>query len=411
MNYLRNMRVGGNKAAREFFSKNGGSRYLATSANANEKYTSAVAKKYLQELVRQSSADARKYPGEAALEVEAPSLGGAKADSESGSPEGGSSTNNSTDDFFANWDRPLVKKPTPPVSRSGTPVNRTSSPLATAKNGTSGTPAAAVKPATSSRIMPNKNKANILGSRKTTGSGSSILGSKKPSKFVAKKVTSDEIDFEAAEKAAKEEAEHISKLGYNPNEEPKSPVATKNSVNVTKLPSSISSGNTTAPQTGPVEDVRKNFVRLGFGQTSVAAGAGANAPPAKETRRTITPAPVSDGSVTAKFGNQKGISSDQMFGRNAYDPAAAAEARTRLGAFDGATAISSASYFGRDEDENENGGNRGMSSDGDYAGVERAAAEFADRVRGMANEDLSALKDVLDQGASKLSGLMRDYLR
>ena len=48
MNYLRNMRVGGNKAAREFFSKNGGSRYLATSANANEKYTSAVAKKYLQ---------------------------------------------------------------------------------------------------------------------------------------------------------------------------------------------------------------------------------------------------------------------------------------------------------------------------------------------------------------------------
>lgn len=397
MNYLRNMRVGGNKAAREFFSKNGGSRYLATSTNANEKYTSAVAKKYLVELARRSATDAKKYPGEDALKVEAPSLGGAAAEDSSSE----TSNNNSTDDFFANWDKPMVKKPTPPVSRSGTPVGRTSSPLATAKPATN-------KPASTTRILPAKNKANILGSRKT-GSGSSILNSKKPSKFVAKKIASDDIDFEAAEKAAKEEAEHIEKLGYNPNEEPKSPVFSK-SVNVTKLPTSANNdGSTTTPKIEPTEDIRKNFVRLGFGQTSVAGNNAAGAAAAKAaTRKTATPVAASNGSVVAKFGNQKGISSDQMFGRNAYDPAAAAEARTRLSAFDGATAISSNSYFGRDEEEEQTSRS---SAGGEYSGVERAAAEIADRLRGMANEDMSALKDALDQGASKLSGIMRDYLR
>lgn len=392
------MRVGGNKAAREYFSKNGGSRYLASGFNASEKYTSAVAKKYLQELSRRSLTDMKKFPGEAAIETEAPSLGGAAA--ENSSPE--SSNNNSTDDFFSNWDKPIVKKPTPPVSRSGTPISRTSSPLATAKP-------AAPKTATTTRIMPAK-KNSILGSRKA-GAGSSILNSKKPSKFVAKKVATDEIDFEAAEKAAKEEVEHVAKLGYNPNEEPKSSVSTK-SVNVTKLPTAVPTSNTTTPKPAAVEDVRKNFVRLGFGQTSVAGNnsAGAAAAKAASTPRRTTPVANSDGSVIAKFGNQKGISSDQMFGRNAYDPAAAAEARTRLGAFDGASSISSASYFGRDEEEERNGPG-GSVANGEYAGVERAAAEFADRVRNMANEDMSALKDALDQGASKLSGIMRDYLR
>lgn len=391
MNYLRNMRVGGNKAAREFFSKNGGSRYLSTDANANDKYTSAVAKKYLQELSRRSAADAKKFPGEAALEVDAPSLGGSVEDS---SPE--PSNNNSTDDFFANWDKPLVKKPTPPVSRSGTPVGRTSSPLATVK------PTTAKPAATTTRIMPAKNKNNILGTRKN-GSGSSILNSKKPSKFVAKNVTSEEIDFDAAEKAAKEEAEHISKLGYNPNEEPKSPVASK-TVNVTKLPTAnANTGNTTTPQPAATEDIRKKFVKLGFGQTSVAGNnaAGAAAVKAANSPRRTTPVPASDGSVAAKFGNQKSISSDQMFGRNAYDPSAAAEAKVRLGAFEGANSISSASYFGRDEEEevtNSRNGGGGL------------AAEITERVRNITGDDMENLTEMFGQGAAKLSGALRSYM-
>ena len=258
LNYLRNMRVGGNKAAKEYFSKNGGSRYLSSSANAKEKYTSAVAKKYLQELARLSSADARKYPGEEALTLEAPSLG-AKSDSDSNLSDI-SSSNNSSDDFFSSWDRPLVKKPTPPVSRSATPINRNSSPLTKS----AAKPADAAATTTTSRIVPAAKKSNILGTRKT--GNSSILNTKKP-KFVAKKVTGDEIDFEAAEKAAKEEAEHISKLGYNPNEDA-APVSAASNVTVHKLAStsttsnSTASSNVSAPKT---EEVRKKFVKLGFG--------------------------------------------------------------------------------------------------------------------------------------------------
>ncbi len=46
-----------------------------------------------------------------------------------------------------------------------------------------------------------------------------MLGAKKTQKLGAKKVTGDEIDFEAAEKAAKAEAERIEKLGYDPEAE------------------------------------------------------------------------------------------------------------------------------------------------------------------------------------------------
>lgn len=400
LNYLRNMRVGGNKAAKEYFSKNGGSRYLSSSANAKEKYTSAVAKKYLQELARLSSADARKYPGEEALTLEAPSLG-AKSDSDSNLSDI-SSSNNSSDDFFSSWDRPLVKKPTPPVSRSATPINRNSSPLTKS----AAKPADAAATITTSRIVPAAKKSNILGTRKT--GNSSILNTKKP-KFVAKKVTGDEIDFEAAEKAAKEEAEHISKLGYNPNEDA-APVSAASNVTVHKLAStsttsnSTASSNVSAPKT---EEVRKKFVKLGFGQTSAPAAPESTPSRSSTPSRKIAPSPASDGTVVAKFGGQKAISSDQMFGRNAYDPTAQAEAKTRLQAFGGATSISSSSYFGRDEEEEQAARGAG----GEYSGVERAATEIADRMRNMANDDFSALKDALDQGASKLSGLMRDYLK
>lgn len=377
MKYLRNMRVGGNKAAKEFFSKNGGARYLSSAVNSKEKYTSTVAAKYLKELERLSKIDARKFPGEEALSTNGvPSLGGKSDDLDEVQEKNGS-----TDDFFANWDRPLVKKPTPPVSRSETPVSRTSSPLAKA------TPAT-----TTSRIVPaSKSKANILGSRKA--GTSSILSTKKPSKFTAKKITSEEIDFDAAEKEAQKEADAVSSLGYNPSEEIESPVFDKSA--------SKPSSTATVSSNQPAEDVRKKFVKLGFGQTSAPAAAASNGSSGSSTPRRAVAAPVSDGSVVAKFGNQKAISSDQMFGRNAYDPSAQAEARTRLQSFGNAKSISSSSYFGTNEEEE-----RSISSNGgpDFERI-------ADRVRNIANEDLGALKDALDQGASKLSGFMRDYLR
>ena len=73
-----------------------------------------------------------------------------------------------------------------------------------------------------------------------------------------------------------------------------------------------------------------------------------------------------------KFGTQKGISSDEFFGRNAYDPHAQSEARTRLHGFEGASSISSNQYFGRPEDE--------VPDSGDYGDLEATARDFIRRV-------------------------------
>lgn len=91
-----------------------------------------------------------------------------------------------------------------------------------------------------------------------------------------------------------------------------------------------------------------------------------------------------------KFGNQKGISSDMYFERGTYDAAAQSEAQTRLQNFQGATAISSSAYFGRDEEEelaaSGRGNNEGLLGDGSLAGLETAARDIATKV--LSNPDV-----------------------
>ncbi|TDL15423.1 hypothetical protein BD410DRAFT_732762, partial [Rickenella mellea] len=108
-----------------------------------------------------------------------------------------------------------------------------------------------------------------------------------------------------------------------------------------------------------------------------------------------------------KFGAQKAISSDMYFGRNAYDPAATAEAQERLQQFRGATAISSNQYFGREEEDGEDGagGGEGLLGDGSLSGLENAARDAIQRV--MANPDVQDAADKIRAGALKLS----DYLQ
>lgn len=70
--------------------------------------------------------------------------------------------------------------------------------------------------------------------------------------------------------------------------------------------------------------------RLGFGQV----GAAKKAAPAKKMGgfgSVGKPATDDDEKYARdKFGTQKGISSDEFFGRNAYDPAASSAAKERL---------------------------------------------------------------------------------
>jgi ADP-ribosylation factor GTPase-activating protein 2/3 len=114
-----------------------------------------------------------------------------------------------------------------------------------------------------------------------------VLGAKK-TKLGAKKITGDVIDFEAAERKAKEEAERIEKLGYDPEAEDE---AIKKSATVTKsadlpkiaAPTPVSPGRAgygsaqgRERTNSELERLGMGMGRLGFGQ--IGGGKAATAP-------------------------------------------------------------------------------------------------------------------------------------
>ncbi|KAK3044662.1 hypothetical protein LTS18_000682, partial [Coniosporium uncinatum] len=274
-------------------------------------------------------------------------------------------------------------------------------------------------------------------------------------------VAAADLDFDAAEKKAKDEAERIEKLGYDPDADTNnnSVAASKNSTAAAPEPATIVSPTPMSPgrtsgtfgATGgrpqrssqEMERLGMGMGRLGFGQVGSAAkpaaapkkmgGFGSTSRAVEEgtnmhTHSTLFPeCPPSgrsgstvlvDGDADTgcnktdkdryarqKFGTQKGISSDEFFGKGAFDPSAQAEAKTRLQGFEGASAISSNAYFGRPEDEPGQGG--GVD---DYGDLEGAARDFVRRFGVTAGDDLDNLTAVLGEGATRLQGAIRSYL-
>jgi ADP-ribosylation factor GTPase-activating protein 2/3 len=106
----------------------------------------------------------------------------------------------------------------------------------------------------------------------------------------------------------------------------------------------------------------------------------------------------------SKFGGQKAISSDEFFGRGAFDANSAAEAKTRLQGFEGATAISSNAYFGRPEEDEAGGGGE------EYGDLETAAKDFIRKFGITAGDDLENITHLVGEGASRLQGAIRSYL-
>lgn len=203
------------------------------------------------------------------------------------------------DDFFSSWDKPAIKRPSNPPSRTGTPpvISRTASPFLTA-NTTNGT-SRSKSPSGLNTVTSNDDSMPAPTAIRTTSSTAirkgpnttgpkraNILGAKKTHKLGAKKVVGEEIDFEAAERAAKAEADRIEKLGYNPEAEKATSTtstvaaSTKEKTIVTPTPISppkTGYGNSNAGhQRSPseIERLGMGMGRLGFGQmaaTSVSA--------------------------------------------------------------------------------------------------------------------------------------------
>ncbi|KAJ5542437.1 hypothetical protein N7535_004857 [Penicillium sp. DV-2018c] len=403
---LRIMKVGGNESATKYFQTHGGSAALA-SKDTKVKYTCNAAVKYKEELKRRAALDAQQYPEEVVI-----------TDIPAGTPSDGSNTPaDAEDDFFSSWDKPSIKRPSNPPSRTSTPpvVSRTASPYLNAGAGTNGSrsksplSASEEKSASPAPTAIRPTSVTRKTSTATSAKKGSLLGAKKAPKLGAKKVgAGDIIDFEEAERKAKEEAERIEKLGYDPEAEQAEADAKKAATATAATP--IASPTPVSParqsherKTSDVERLGMGMNRLGFGQVSK--------PPAPKkpgfgSVGPAKPSPAEEAELAqtrTRFGTQKGISSDEFFGRDRFDPAAQSEAKERLRQFDSATSISSNSYFGRPEDEI-------SSLDDGYGDMEVAAKDFIRRFGITAGDDLENLSQLVGEGATKLQGAIRNYL-
>ncbi|KAF9356908.1 hypothetical protein BGX34_009706 [Mortierella sp. NVP85] len=366
------MIIGGNAAAREFFSKGHGGDVKDTKT----KYTSKLATTYKDKLAQKVKEDMLAHPGKPGLE-------------ESNTQTGASTAADDEDDFFNNWNQPAKASPssstsskltTPPSVGFGATASRTSS--------------------TASRPV----KSTLTSVRKT-GTAS------KPMKLGVKKAG----NFEEAEAKAKAEAERIERLGKEAVEQERqaklaaeaeaaAAAARVSQGKENSTPSSYYQSNSNKSR-GSSEDVE----RLGMGMGRMSFGAVSSPKPSSSTRSGFgsvgsSYSPQVEENTTAareKFGNQKAISSDQYFGRNNYDSEAQAEASRRLQSFSGATSISSNQYFGRPEEQPAIGSEVSLSS----ISSSISASEFAKR---LGQTDLTGLKNAVQQGAGKLTDMIQD---
>jgi ADP-ribosylation factor GTPase-activating protein 2/3 len=201
------------------------------------------------------------------------------------------------DDFFSSWDKPSIKRPTPPPSRTATPpvVGRSPSPYlnpGTNGNGTARPKSPLANPENGGLFAPPAPRTTASNTtRKTTaaaGPRKNVLGAKKTQKLGAKKIVGDSIDFEAAEKKAKEEAERIAKLGYDPEAEEASAEDTKTAAGTNSAEKNIASPTPVGPgranygaakarerSTSELERLGMGMGRLGFGQVGGSKAAAA----------------------------------------------------------------------------------------------------------------------------------------
>ncbi|KAK0645690.1 ArfGAP family protein [Cercophora newfieldiana] len=405
---LRVMKVGGNESATKFFQQNGGSAAL-NSKDPKTKYQSAAATKYKEELKKRAARDAKEFPTEVVI-----TEGGDAADGSStpaGEPE---------DDFFSSWDKPAIKKPTPPISRTATPpvVGRTPSPFLNAgANGKDIARTASPLAKTEGETKPAASRITTSAAlRKTAPSAgprkANVLGAKKTQKLGAKKVTADIIDFDEAEKKAKEEAERIEKLGYDPEAEEEAKPAAKAESKI-HSPTPVapaprggygSASHSREKSASELERLGMGVARLGFGQVGGAKAAAAK----KGTGGFGSVGPIkaaaeddADDFARKKFGTQKAISSDEVFGKGNFDPSAQAEAKSRLQGFEGASSISSNAYFGRPEEDD-------VSEE--YGDLESAAKDFVRKFGITAGDDLESLTRMAGSASNQLRDAVRAYL-
>jgi ADP-ribosylation factor GTPase-activating protein 2/3 len=454
------MKVAGNASFTEFLARHPGA-YTPTAHDAKAKYQSRAAGLYRDELSRRVKEDEVRFgPGKVVLDG-VPSEAAAQP-----------AINTADADFFDSWDKPASKpkttssQPTSPplltLSPSGSAaVSRSTSP-APSPSPTISSPvvAAAVSPPLPTEAASSQSRTVTSASLRATQSSSANpsaatrtrLGAQRvgKAKLGAKKGAA--INFEEAERKAREEEERIKQLGYNSKREEEEAVAAAAAAAsaasaASSAPAASSARSKAAPNAKDARaaHAKKESVdldrlgmgvrRLGFGQVSGIGGDESAKAAEKERKagqrrangfdddqsRFITTDRhlfpyfffdaffsfflATDSTTYARdnFSAHKGISSDMYFQRNAYDTQSHAEAQSRLQGFQGATAISSNQYFGIEEEEADQIEDSLMSGDG-FASLQKGAREVVNRIVQEAGfEDVQGLQDTLRQGALRVS--------
>lgn len=262
------MKIGGNQSATEFFTKHGG-QTLLTDADTKKKYSSRAAELYKEELAKRVREDAAKcvlvlqcssrkilplnrYPQ--GIVVEGAEISPAPKEAED-------------EDFFESWSKPSTPKPSAPSTpRITTPpiIGRTPSPAASSSSST----LAAVAPCTTTSSAAARSSKLGAARLNSAGSVSASSGPKKSKLGLGASRAAKPIDFEEAERKAREEAERIKQLGYDRQREEEQEKARKEAEAKmaaleigSKKAASISNGTAKKVETPK----SASFPRFGFG--------------------------------------------------------------------------------------------------------------------------------------------------
>jgi len=449
---LRVMKVGGNAAFADFLARHPGD-YYASNNDAKAKYSSRAANLYKEALQKRVKADEATFgPGPVVVEganTSANGTAGAKSPANGTASGSAKEGGGGDDDFFDTWDKPApAKLAASPPTVSGPPSVSLAprSPALSPSNSTPGTPrsespkppvAAVTQPpqprtiSSSSLRSPGTTGAtgprSKLGARSTssTAAAPAIVGGRP--KLGAKKAGVT-INFEEAERKAKEEEERIKRLGYDRKEEEEraaaAAAAASAAASASQSAARSGSGNGYTPAAGSsksghakkesldTERLGMGMRRLGFGQVAGVGGeqAAKEADSARKAAKYNEPEDTEASSYAKeRFGNQKGISSDMYFNKGSYDPSVQQEAQQRLTQFNGATAISSNMYFGREEEEADAIQENLLGVEG-LAGLEAGAKDLVRKVMDQTGiHDVQGLQDALRQGALKMSDYLARY--
>ncbi|GAN03786.1 ARF GTPase activating protein [Mucor ambiguus] len=371
---LRMMKVGGNQAASEFFSKNGGS---MNTNDARMKYTSRTGQQYKELLAKRTAEDAAANPRTVVVNIYDGADTGIEEPPATPLPPIQEPQQQPEPINIIKEDAPVEEdKPETPVVEAKTPVAKVITPTARAARSSVG---------------------GVRAPRKSAKSGK--LGIKRaPVNF----------NFEAAEAQAKQDLERNNKYGQDEDDETEKSDNTSSS-----SPSTAAATTTSKPLSSRLAYMDTNsknkedeYEKLGFGMSRMNMDdkkSSISMPSQKSYQQ------QEDDSRTAreKFGSAKAISSDQYFGRNEYDPAISAAESSRLSQFTSAKAISSDQYFGRESDMDEQrsrsySNSNDMVSLGDWDNVQDQAVAMARKFVDQAALDLDAVKDLAENATSKV---------